>query len=91
MHLIHEKERVSITIHREAYRYNLGKFNSKEYDISTVSTGDKEHDTSLKEKNVSLDRTISWTLNGIKPSGYKVGFALEPGTNLENISPYIVA
>lgn len=80
--LMCEKYLSNITVHREVYRYNLDRFNSKEYDLSKGSKG-------LRKVNEDLGRVVCWTLSRIRKLGYSEGVALEPGTDLDNISPEI--
>lgn len=80
------KKQTGITIHREAYRRGLGKYNSKDYDILGVFTGCPRLDRHLRDANVKTGEMVCKTLKGIKTLGYAAGLALEPGTSLDNIT-----
>lgn len=75
-----------ITIHREAYRNGLGVYNSKEYDLFEISTGNSSLDERLRAANIESGELVCRTLKTIKDGGYKTGLALEPGTSLNNVS-----
>lgn len=81
-----DKRNTIITIHREAYRNGLGKYNSKEYDLLNINTGNSFFDKRLKAANMESGKLVYETLKAIKEHGYKAGIALEPRTSLENIS-----
>lgn len=84
-----DKKNTIITIHREAYRKGLGKYNSKEYDLLNINTGNSSLDKRLKAANMESGKLVYETLKNIKEHGYKIGIALEPGTSLNNISDEI--
>ncbi len=83
-----EKERneTAITIHREAFREGLGKFNKKEYDLLTYDTGSEEGNKKLMEKNRESGKIVTNALKYIKKGGFQGGLALEPGTSLDNVN-----
>lgn len=72
-----------ITIHREAFRSDLGEYNRKEYDLLNITLEKLD----LLEVNTKTGEMVYQELNKIKEEGYLVGLALEPGTSLQNISP----
>ncbi len=76
--IVKEREETMITIHREAYRENLGKYNSKKYDLLKIE--------GLEDKDKQPAESVCKTLKDIKEKGYLVGLALEPEISLENIT-----
>ncbi len=85
--MVDEKDRkdVSITVHREAFRSGFGRYDSKEFDLLNMDTGDKKLDKELKKANEASGKKILDLLRGLKAKRYKVGIALEPGTSLKNV------
>ena len=81
-----KKKNTFITIHREAYRENLGEYDSKEFDLMDIETGDSDLDKKLGDINIEYGKLVFNKLKEIKDKGFKAGLALEPETSLKNIS-----
>ena len=72
------RKKCFVTVHAEAYRNafpKLGEFTAKDYDIVSEF---RSIDRKCKEK-------IADAMKSARESGYKYGYALEPGTSLNNI------
>jgi pentose-5-phosphate-3-epimerase len=88
---VEERHRVTITIHREAYRYVAGKFADKKYDLTEFKTHDTDIDDRLDFIDTVSRLLVQANLGTIKWNGYISGLALEPGTSVYSISAEMAA
>jgi pentose-5-phosphate-3-epimerase len=81
-----DRHRIQVTVHREAYRDWVSRpYDNKEYDLSSVSTGNPLLDAELRAADKACSRQVLSLLRDIKMSGFRAGLALEPRTSFADL------
>ena len=66
---VDKKKDTNITISREAYRHGLGVYDSKNYDLLDISTGNPSLDERLRAANINSGELVYRTSKTIKDCG----------------------
>jgi pentose-5-phosphate-3-epimerase len=81
-----ERNRATITIHREAYRHKIRGYEAKAVDWYQPTTGDESLDHDLRWSNVMTSILLKTRLLDLQAREFMTGLALEPELCIDNVS-----